>query len=85
MTVNHTSTHTGVFGGLVLAAPALLVSNASIAKAETSIAAVARIIGIQWISRMEEGTRTPTPKHFRQGQQCLSPVAGSRQQVAGSR
>ena len=80
MTVSHTSTHTGVFAGLVLAAPALLVSNASIAKAETSIVAVPglwKFSGLV-VLRREEGVRTPTPKRFNQGQQCLSPVASSK-------
>lgn len=63
MIVNHTSTDTALLAGPVLApAAALLESNASIAEAEVSVAAVVRIMGIQWLSHMEKGVRKPAPK-----------------------
>ena len=54
MKLNHHKRTTSLLAGALVVAPGLLLSAAP-ASAETSIATVVKIAGIQWFNRMEEG------------------------------
>lgn len=57
MKFNHSSTCTAILTSAILVAPGLLLSTSNVAAAETSIATVVKIAGIQWFNRMEEGVK----------------------------
>ncbi len=55
MKFKQASARTALLAGAILAAPVLFVSTVPVVAAETSIATVVKIAGIQWFNRMEEG------------------------------
>lgn len=57
MNFKRSTTSTALLASVILTAPALLLSTTSVAAAETSIATVVKIAGIQWFNRMEEGVK----------------------------
>ncbi len=55
MKLNRSTTSKALLAGAMIAAPAYLLSTTSAVAAETTIATVVKIAGIQWFNRMEEG------------------------------
>lgn len=57
MKFNHSISSAAFLTCAILAAPVLVISTPPAAAAETSIATVVKIAGIQWFNRMEEGVK----------------------------
>ena len=57
MKLNRSKTSTALLAGAMIAAPAFMLSTAPANAADTTIATVVKIAGIQWFNRMEEGVK----------------------------